>query len=98
MHRGWGYWGTFGLVRPRAMTKMFSIFIAKVDVPFITLDGLRYAAATSALRAGGNILAVSCQLGHAKTPITLDTYGPAIIGDDEDIAANLETRLSGLMK
>ena len=49
---------TFGPVRPRAATKMFSTFIAKVDVPRITLHGLRHTAATSALRAGENILAV----------------------------------------
>ena len=77
---------------------MFSTFIAKVDVPLIKLHWLRHTAATSALRAGGNILAGSCQLSHAKTSITLDTYGHAIIGKEEDIAANLETRLSGPMK
>ena len=77
---------------------MFSTFIAKVDVPLITLHGLRHTAATCALGARGNILAVSCRLGHAKTSIALDTYGHAIIGKDEDIAANLETRLSGPMK
>ena len=88
---------TFGPVHPRAATRMFSTFIAKVNVPRITLHGLRHTAATSALRAGENILAVSRRLGHAKTSITLDTYGHAIIGDDEDIAANLEKRLSGLI-
>lgn len=87
----------FGPVRPRAATEMFSRFIAKVDVPRITLHGLRHTAATSALRAGENILAVSRRLGHVKASITLDTYGHAIPGDDVDIAANLDGRLAAFL-
>ncbi len=47
----------FGPVRPRAFTRMFGAFIAGVDVPRITLHGLRHTAATSAIRAGENIVA-----------------------------------------
>jgi integrase len=86
----------FGPVRPRALTKMFSSFIAGVDVPRITLHGLRHTAATSAIRAGENIVAVSKRLGHAQVSITLDIYTHYIPGDDEDIAANWEKRFSGL--
>ena len=86
----------FGPVRPRALTKMFGSFIAGVDVPRITLHGLRHTAATSAIRAGENIVAVSKRLGHAQVSITLDIYTHYIPGDDEDIAANWEKRFSGL--
>jgi integrase len=86
----------FGPVRPRALTKMFSSFIAGVDVPRITLHGLRHTAATSAIRAGENIVAVSKRFGHAQVSITLDIYTHYIPGDDEDIAANWEKRFSGL--
>ena len=75
---------------------MFGSFIAGVEVPRITLHGLRHTAATSALRAGENIIAVSKRLGHAKVSITLDIYAHYIPGDDEDIAANWEKRFSGL--
>ena len=71
-------------------------FIAGVDVPRITLHGLRHTAATSAIRAGENIAAVSKRLGHAQVSITLDIYTHYIPGDDEDIAANWEKRFSGL--
>ena len=84
----------FGPVRPRALTKMFGSFIAGVDVPRITLHGLRHTAATSAIRAGENIVAVSKRLGHAQVSITLDVYTHYISGDDEDIAANWEKRFS----
>jgi len=86
----------FGPVRPRALTKMFSSFIAGVDVPRITLHGLRHTFATNALRAGENIIAVSKRLGHSKVSTTLDIYAHYIPGDDEDIAANWEKRFSGL--
>jgi integrase len=86
----------FGPMRPRAITKMFGAFIAGVDVPRITLHGLRHTAATSAIRAGENIVAVSKRLGHAQVSITLDIYTHYIPGDDEDIAVNWERRFSGL--
>jgi integrase len=86
----------FEPVRPRALTKMFSSFIAGVDVPRITLHGLRHTAATSAIRAGENIVAVSKRLGHAQVSITLDIYTHYIPGDDEDIAVNWDKRFSGL--
>ena len=88
----------FGPLRPRGVTKMFSTFIAGVDVPRITLHGLRHTAATSAIRAGENIVAVSKRLGHAQPSITLNVYAHYIQGDDEDIAANLDARLSHLLK
>jgi integrase len=86
----------FGPVRPRSLTSMFTSFIASVDVPRITLHGLRHTAATSAIRAGENIVAVSKRLGHAQVSITLDIYTHYIPGDDEDIAANWEKRFSSL--
>ncbi len=86
----------FGPVRSRALTKMFSSFIAGVDVPRITLHGLRHTAATSAIWAGENIVAVSKRIGHAQVSITLNIYTHYIPGDDEDIAANWEKRFSGI--
>jgi integrase len=86
----------FGPVRSRSLTSMFTLFIASVDVPRITLHGLRHTAATSAIRAGENIVAVSKRLGHAQVSITLDIYTHYIPGDDEDIAANWEKRFSSL--
>ena len=86
----------FGPVRPRTLTKIFSSFIAGVDVPRITLHGLCHTAATSAIRAGENVLAVSKRLGHAQVSISLDIYTHYIPGDDEDIAVNWEKRFSGL--
>ena len=87
----------FHPLTPNAVTKMFSVFIRDVDVPRITLHGLRHTAATSAIRAGENIVAVSKRLGHAQPSITLNVYAHYIPGDDEDIAANLDDRLSGLL-
>ena len=87
----------FGPMRPRAITKMFGAFIAGVDVPRITLHGLRHTAATSAIRAGENIVAVSKRLGHAQVSITLDIYTHFMPGDDADIAENWEKRFSGLI-
>lgn len=90
--------GAFSPVRPRNMTKAFSRFIKTVDVPQITLHGLRHTHATSAIRAGENIVAVSRRLGHAAPSITLDVYSHFIPGDDADIATNLDVRLMGYMR
>lgn len=87
----------FHPLTPNAVTKMFSVFIRDVDVPRITLHGLRHTAATSAIRAGENIVAVSKRLGHAKPSITLNVYAHYIPGDDADIASNLDARLAGLL-
>jgi integrase len=87
----------FHPLTPNAVTKMFSVFIRDIDVTRITLHGLRHTAATSAIRAGENIVAVSKRLGHAQPSITLNVYSHYILGDDEDIAANLYDRLSGLL-
>jgi integrase len=83
----------FGPIRPRNVTKSFDRFIKTVDVPRVTLHGLRHTHATSAIRAGENIVAVSRRLGHAKPSITLNVYSHLIEGDDAYIAVNLDSRL-----
>ena len=65
-------------------------------MPRITLHGLRHTAATSALRSGESIMAVSKRLGHAQVSVTLNVYGHCLPGDDADIAANWDKRFAGL--
>ncbi len=67
--------GTVGPRRPRDLTKAFTRFITKVDVPQITLHGLRHTHITHLLMDNVPITLVSDRAGHSSVQITLDVYG-----------------------
>ena len=65
-------WGT--RMSPSGASKAVARFTAKEDVPAVTILSLRHSFATSAIRAGINVVSVSKWLGHASVATTLDRY------------------------
>ena len=78
--------GTVGARKPRALTKVFSGFIKGVDVPQITLHGLRHTHITHLLMDGEPINVVSKRAGHSTVSITLDVYGHVLKENQQTLA------------
>lgn len=63
-----------GILRPDAVTVLFTRLVAQAGVPRIRLHDLRHTHASLALAAGVDIKVVSSRLGHSTTTITADLY------------------------
>ena len=61
-------------VHPTTPGRWFADFIAKYDLPKITLHGLRHTFATQLLAAGVPLAVVSAWLGHSQRSTTLNIY------------------------
>jgi integrase len=53
---------------------------------------LRHTAASLAVSAGANVLALQRMLGHKSAALTLDTYSDLLDGDLDEVAERMETR------
>lgn len=60
---------------PQTVSKMFTKFLAGLDLPRTTLHGLRHLSAMLGAEAGETLIQTSRRLGHAKTSTTADLYG-----------------------
>jgi integrase len=76
-------------LHPDDVSKRFSAAVAAIDVPRITLHGLRHTWASLALQAGVSPKVVSERLGHASVSFTLDVYSHVMPGMQEDAAAKV---------
>jgi integrase len=83
------------IIHPERVTKWFEQKRKKVELPKLTLHGLRHSHATALLRGGVPIAVVSKRLGHASVGITLGTYAHALPGDDEAAAVLGAALLAG---
>ncbi len=81
---------------PNWVSARFSALVAELDVPRVTLRGLRHTWASLALSAGVNPKIVSERLGHATVAFTLDTYSHVMPGMQEDAAAKVAALLERL--
>ena len=61
-------------VSPRNAVYVMQRFQESADVPNVTILSLRHSFATTAIRAGANVISVSKWLGHASITTTLDRY------------------------
>ena len=75
-------------VSPRSVSHAFTRAVAKIDVPPVTLHGLRHTHITHLLRDNVNIKVVSSRAGHASVSTTLDTYGH-LVDNIESLAADV---------
>lgn len=73
---------------PHTVSVMFSRISAKCGTSF-HLHQLRHFAATQAIAAGFDPVAVAARLGHADASVTLRVYGHAIEDRDRQIADTL---------
>ncbi len=76
-------------LHPDTVSKWFADAVAALDVPPITLHGLRHTWASLALSAGVSPKIVSERLGHASVSFTLDVYSHVLPGLQEDAAATV---------
>lgn len=63
-----------GRMSPRGAAKALERFVNSHDVPKVTILSLRHSFATSAIRAGINVVSVSKWLGHTSVATTLNRY------------------------
>jgi integrase len=83
------------LLHPSTVSKRFGELVAGLEVPHVSLHGLRHTWASLALQAGVNPKVVSERLGHATVAFTLDHYSHVIPGMQEDAAAKVAALISG---
>jgi integrase len=62
-------------INPRNLPRDYDRLVTLAGIPRIRIHDLRHTYTTLALEHGANLLAVSKQLGHAKTSTTTDVYG-----------------------
>ena len=88
-------------VHPDSISGWFRKFIAKTDLPQISIHSLRHTNITLLLSAGVPLRTVSYRAGHAQTTTTANIYAHAIQSADEMAAQaldNLLLPLSGMVK
>jgi integrase len=73
-------------LHPDDVSKRFASAVAALDVPRITLHGLRHTWASLALQAEVSPKVVSERLGHASVSFTLDVYSHVMPEMQEDAA------------
>lgn len=84
--------GTRYLQRPKSRDGWFEGAVKRAKVQRITPHDLRHSAASLAISAGANVLAVSRMLGHENPTVTLRTY--ADLFDTESTALDAAYRKS----
>jgi len=75
--------------RPERVTQIFASLVKKVEVPAISLHGLRHTHATPALAAGVHPRVVSDRLGHSTVALTLDVHSHAVPSLEEEAVVRI---------
>lgn len=83
-------------IYPDTITEQLARIATKIDLPPLTLRGLRHTYATTALRSGVHPKIVSSRLGHATVAFTLDTYTEDVPDLDEAAAQEISDLFIGL--
>ncbi|PDQ34203.1 MAG: hypothetical protein B5766_12160 [Candidatus Lumbricidophila eiseniae] len=66
-----------------------------ISFPDVTPHDLQHTAASLAIRAGAEVVAVARMLGHADSRMTLNTYAGLFTGDLTAVAETLQRDMSG---
>lgn len=82
------------LPRPKSMRGWFSGAVQRAKVQKITPHDLRHTAASLAVSAGVNVLALQRMLGHKSAKVTLDTYADLFDTDLDAVAVTLHSAYS----
>ena len=80
-------------VHPDSISGWFRDFIAKTDLPKVSIHSLRHTNITLLIAAGVPLKTVSYRAGHAQTSTTANIYSHAIRTADEMAAEVLEDML-----
>lgn len=82
--------GQHYLNRPKGSNGWFIRAVERAKVQRITPHDLRHTAASLAVSAGANVLAVSRMLGHENPQMTLSTYADLFDSDLDKVGAALD--------
>lgn len=82
------------LPRPKTDGGWFAGAVKRAGVQRITPHDLRHTAASLAVSAGVNVLALARMLGHTSAKVTLDTYADLFDSDLDAVAASLHATYS----
>ena len=85
-----GDWVNY-LHRPKSTDGWFVGAVKRAKVQKITPHDLRHTAASLAISAGANVLAVSRMLGHENPQVTLKTYADLFDTDLDKVSDALDT-------
>ena len=84
-------------VSPRSAVSIVGRLVKSGGVPEVTILSLRHSFATTAIRAGANVISVSKWLGHASITTTLDRYVRPLQRDlKADVADVLDAGMANL--
>ena len=87
-----------GPMRPDYVTRWFSEFVKKNDLPNVSVHSLRHTNASLMIASGTDLRTVSKRLGHAQTSTTTNIYAHAIRSADEAASETLENILDPVPK
>lgn len=82
------------LPRPKSTRGWFAGAVKRSNVQAITPHDLRHTAASLAVSAGVNVLALQRMLGHKSAKVTLDTYADLFDTDLDAVAVTLHKSYS----
>lgn len=82
--------GLHYLKRPKGSNGWFTRAVERAKIQRITPHDLRHTAASLAVSAGANVLAVSRMLGHENPTMTLTTYADLFDSDLDKVGAALD--------
>lgn len=82
------------LPRPKSTRGWFEGAVTRAEVQKITPHDLRHTAASLAISAGVNVLALQRMLGHKSAKVTLDTYADLFDTDLDAVAVSLHSAYS----
>lgn len=82
------------LPRPKSTRGWFESAVKRAKVQRITPHDLRHTAASLAISAGVNVLALQRMLGHKSAKVTLDTYADLFDTDLDAVAVTLHKSYS----
>lgn len=83
-------------IHPDTVTEYFRLFIAKTNLPQISIHSLRHTNITLQIAAGVLLRTVTFRAGHASTAVIRIVYSHAIRSSEEKAAQILENILDPL--
>ena len=79
-----------GPLRPDSgVSKAFERIVKRLDVPSLSIHGLRHTHCCHLVAAGMDLKAISARMGHASVSFTLDRYAHLLPGQQAHVAATV---------
>lgn len=77
-------------IHPDTISKWFTNFIKRYDLPKLTFHGLRHSNASLLIGQGVDIQTISSRLGHARVSTTTDIYSHQLRRPDVEAAEKID--------